>query len=107
MEVAGRKGDGLRKEETAFSGLPEPRSNAGPEDLISGISERRDSLCRGVASTTVQEGMMIPAMEPLVQAAVRGGPAEAGRSGISGYHTGGSGMRRHAVRTHRTVQRPF
>ena len=41
-----------------------------------------------------------------VQAAVRGGPAEAGRGGISGYHTGG----RHAngaVRTHRTVQRPF
>lgn len=100
----GRKGDGLHGRDR-FSELPEPRSNAGAGGPDGRISARAGRLCaawrhHGAGrDDDTGDGTA-------VQAAVRGGPAEAGRGGISGYHTGG----RHAngaVRTHRTVQRPF
>ena len=73
-----------------------------PEDLMGAYLRAQDGYARrGV--TTVQEGMMIPAMEPLYRQLCAAGLL---KLDVVGYHTGG----RHAngaVRTHRTVQRPF
>ena len=103
MEVADGKVTGYM-EETAFLNCQSRVPMPAPEDLM-GAYLRAGRLCaawrhHGAGrDDDTGDGTA-------VQAAVRGGPAEAGRGGISGYHTGG----RHAngaVRTHRTVQRPF